>query len=43
MRSSVCSILLVPEAIAEMNRDTWGHTNSTVRGEILGFVDDDLL
>ena len=26
-----------------MKRDTWGHTNLTARGEILGFVEDGLL
>ncbi len=26
-----------------INRDSWGHSHSTVRGEILGFVEDDLL
>ena len=26
-----------------MNRDSWGHSYLTVRGEILGFVKDDLL
>ena len=26
-----------------MNRDCWGHSYLTVRGEILGFVEDELL
>jgi hypothetical protein len=26
-----------------INRDGWGHSYSTARGEILGFVEDELL
>ena len=37
---SLCCIMLVPGAMAMMSRNSWGHTNSTVRGEILGFVED---
>ncbi len=36
-------MLLVSIAEVMMNRDTWGHTNLNVRGEILGFVKDGLL
>ena len=35
--------LLVSRTGTTINRNAWGHTNSTVRGEILGFVEDDLL
>jgi hypothetical protein len=26
-----------------INRDSWGHSYSIVRGEILGFIEDELL
>ena len=28
---------------AMLNRDSWGHSHSVVRGEILGFTEDELL
>lgn len=37
------SILLVSRAEVMINRDSWGHSYLTVRGEILGFVKDGLL
>ncbi len=35
--------LLVSSAGVMVNRDSWGHSYLTVRGEILGFVKDELL
>ena len=35
--------MLVPGARVMIIRDSWGPTNSTVRGEILEFVEGDLL
>jgi len=35
--------LLVSNAEVMINRDNWGHSYLTVRGEILGFVKDGLL
>ena len=35
--------LLVSRSEVMINRDSWGHSYSTVRGEILGFVEDELL
>ena len=37
------SILLVSWVEVMINRDGWGHSYLTVRGEILGFVKDELL
>ena len=37
------SILLVSRAEVMIDRDSWGHSYLTVRGEILGFVKDGLL
>ena len=37
------SILLVSRAEVMVDRDSWGHSYLTVRGEILGFVKDGLL
>jgi hypothetical protein len=37
------SILLVSRTEVMINRDSRGHSYSTVRGEILGFVGDELL
>ena len=37
------SILLVSRSEVMINRDSWGHSYSTVRGENLGFVKDGLL
>ncbi len=36
-------ILWVSWAEVMVNRDSWGHPYLTVRGEILGFVKDELL
>ena len=36
-------ILLVSRSEVMINRDSWGHSYLTVRGEILGFVKDGLL
>ena len=36
-------ILLVSRAFVMIKRDSWGHSNSTVRGEILGLIEDELL
>ena len=35
--------LLVLRAEVMINRNSWGHSYLTVRGEILGFVKDELL
>jgi hypothetical protein len=35
--------LLVSRSEVMINRDSWGHSYLTVRGEILGFVKDELL
>ena len=35
--------MLVSRAEVMINRDSWGHSYLTVRGEILGFVKDGLL
>ena len=35
--------LLVDLIEAKVNRDCWGHSYLTVRGEILGFVEDEPL
>ena len=35
--------LLVIWVEVKVNRDCWGHSYLTVRGEILGFVEDGLL
>ena len=37
------SILLVSRVEVIVDRDSWGHSYLTVRGEILGFVKDGLL
>ena len=37
------SILLVCRSKVMINRDSWGHSYSIVRGEILGFMEDELL
>ena len=37
------SILLVSRAVVMIDRDSWGHSYLTVRGEILGLVKDGLL
>ena len=37
------SSLLVQRARVTINRDSWGHSYLIVRGEILGFVKDELL
>ena len=37
------SFLLVSRIEVMINRDSWGHSYLTVRGEILGFVKDGLL
>ena len=36
-------ILLVSRVAVMINRDSWGHLYSVVRGEILGFTEDELL
>ena len=36
-------ILLVSETEVMINRDSWGHSYFIVRGEILGFMKDELL
>ena len=43
LRMNLGSILLVSRAEVMINRDSWGHSYLTVRGEILGFVKDGLL
>ena len=43
MREDSGSSLLVSRAEVMINRDSWGHSYLTVRGEILGFVKDGLL
>ena len=35
--------MLVSRAEVMINRDSWGHSYLTVRGEILGFMEDELL
>ena len=35
--------MVVSRAGVMVNRDSWGHSYLTVRGEILGFVKDELL
>jgi hypothetical protein len=37
------SILLVCAHEVMINRDSWGYSYSIVRGEILGFLEDELL
>ena len=37
------SILLVSRTEVMINRDSWGHSYSNVRGEILGLSEDELL
>ena len=37
------SILLVCSTKVMINRDSWGYSYSIVRGEILGFVEDELM
>ena len=43
MASDLHPKLLVPWKKVKVNRDCWGHSYLTVRGEILGFVEDGLL
>jgi hypothetical protein len=43
MKQDLCSFLLVSRARVMIDRDGWGHSYLTVRGEILGSVKDELL
>ena len=40
---SSCPILLVFGTAVMVKRDSWGHSYSVVRGEILGFTEDEQL
>jgi hypothetical protein len=43
MKQDFGRVLLVLMTEVMINRDSWGHSYLTVRGEILGFVKDELL
>ena len=43
MRYDLGSILLVSRIEVMIDRDSWGHSYLIVRGEILGFMKDELM